>query len=173
MAGIPPGGFFLAFSKLLEAPAFSWLMATFSDSYETLVIYWGPLVNLEDLFHLQGPWYSQLQKSPLPRKVTRWPSLGDEDVGTLESHNLPAIGTVSQWSLHSWDHHSKCRNVSDFVFRTQELGYNWRCCWPDSSFRELRVEQDSCWQVTDSVNTWIIYIFDKDLNTTAEYYIVH
>ena len=49
--------------------------------------------------------------------------------------NLPTIRTVSQWSRHSWRHHSKYRfknrNVSDFVFfehLIQELGYNWRCC---------------------------------------------
>lgn len=28
-------------------------MATFSDSYETLVIYWGHLVNLGKSFHLK------------------------------------------------------------------------------------------------------------------------
>lgn len=65
-------------------------------------------------------------------------------MGTLESHNLPAIGTVSQWSLHSWDHHSKCRNVSDFVFfEHRNLGTIGVAVDLILRFRELRVEQDS------------------------------
>lgn len=58
--------------------------------------------------------------------------------------------------------------MSDFVFfEHRNLGTIGVAVDLILRFRELRVEQDSLLTGNWQCESWIIYIFDKDLNTTA------